>query len=127
MLPLTINYETRWLETVTIECRYKEYFYDCWVPIRFLDNMEEKTSEKTQIFFVSNSSSSSFVVVLPNDFKLEQYVDEKVLEYVSTEDVDSLINDFQTQFNASEELPLEIYQYDDGDIFDVFIIYLNLS
>lgn len=75
---------------------------------------------KTRNFFVSNSSSSSFVVVLPNDFKLEQYVDEKVLEYVSTEDVDSLINDFQTQFNASEELPLEIYQYDDGDIFDVF-------
>lgn len=47
LLPLTINYETRWLETVTIECRYKEYFYDCWVPIRFLDNMEEKTSENS--------------------------------------------------------------------------------
>lgn len=48
LLPFTINYETRWLETATIEYRYSEYMngYSAWTPIRFLDNVEE-TSENS--------------------------------------------------------------------------------
>lgn len=47
LLPFTINYETRWLETVIIEYCYIEYLSggSIWRPIRFLDNVEEKNSE----------------------------------------------------------------------------------
>lgn len=43
LLPLTIKYETRWLETATIEYCYIEYMNGAsnWSPIRFLDNVEE--------------------------------------------------------------------------------------
>ena len=47
LLPFTINYETRCLETVSIEYYYIKYMNgsSVWRPIRFLDNVEEKNCE----------------------------------------------------------------------------------
>lgn len=41
-LPLTINYQTRWMETATFEERYCDYA-ECWFGVRWLDsdNKEE--------------------------------------------------------------------------------------
>lgn len=47
IFPITINYETRWLEWVNI--RYK-YFEDCWfygwIPTEFID---EEVKEATNV------------------------------------------------------------------------------
>ena len=43
-LPLTISFETRWLEEVTIEYIFKPYS-KTWCPLRFLDNEEKETNE----------------------------------------------------------------------------------
>lgn len=78
---------------------------------------------KTRNFFVSNSSSSSFIAVLPDDFKLKDHFTEDMKSdaYID-EDLDlvELEDAFQKQFDASEDLPLEIYQYEDDNLFTIF-------
>lgn len=45
-LPLTIDYETRWWEEVTIKYVYKER-NSSWEPLRFLDNEEKEANENS--------------------------------------------------------------------------------
>lgn len=43
LFPLTINFETRWLEKATIRYKYFNYIHGggWWQSVEFLDDMEE--------------------------------------------------------------------------------------
>ena len=49
ILPIKIDYEIRWLETVTIKQKYAyhlSYVDACWHNICFIDNEQETSEEK---------------------------------------------------------------------------------
>ena len=74
--------------------------------------------------FISNSSSSSFVVVLSDDFSLREHLTEEIIEILNDDydqnedDIDKSIKLFERVFNDPEnDEPLEICQYDQETLF----------
>lgn len=45
LLPITINYETRWLEWVNVEYEYcQEIFFSYWAANKFIDEEIDETA-----------------------------------------------------------------------------------